>query len=271
LTEHRSRYEVQAVAKAVAVLGAFEDREELNLAELAERVQVPKPTVFRLAATLQQAGLLERGSNGSYSLGLRFVSIARLVLARGLPRTARPFMEDLWRAFGHTINLAVLDAGEMLLVETVESRHSLRVVSPLGGREPLHATALGKALAAELSSEEVDHILADHPLRPLTPETITSRTKLDKDLARTRERGFALDAGECRVGGNCVAAPIFDHRGVVAAISLSATSEQLVAEDFEIVGGAVRSAAVEITRALGATRDGWDEFHEGRVEGARGG
>jgi DNA-binding IclR family transcriptional regulator len=264
-SQERTPYEVQAVRKAVAILEAFEDVKELSLAELVERVQVPKPTVFRLAATLEQAGLLERGSNGSYYLGLRLVSIARLVLARGLPGTARPFMEELSRSFGHTVNLAVLDGGEMLFVETLESRHNLRVVSPVGAREPVHATAIGKSLAAQLSSVEIDRILAEHPLTSLTPKTITSRAKFEEELALTRDRGFSTDAGECRLGGHCIAAPIFDHHGVVGAISLSATSGQLPAEDFEIVGTAVRRAGEGISEALGADRQGWENTHEEAV------
>jgi DNA-binding IclR family transcriptional regulator len=255
----RTPYQVQAVVKAVAIFAAFEEEERLSLAELAVRVQLPKPTVFRLAATLQQAGLLERRLDGSYGLGLRFVSIARLVLARGLPRTAQPFMEELLHSYGHTVNLAVPEGGEMLFVEILESRHNLRVVSPVGAREPLHASAIGKAVAAQLSSEELARVLAEHPLRSLTPKTITSRAKLEEELVLTRERGFSTDSGECRVGSHCIGAPVFDLHGVVGAISLSATSEQLPTEDFAIVGRAVSKAAKGISEALGAGRQGFDD------------
>jgi IclR family acetate operon transcriptional repressor len=242
---------VQAVSRAVALLRAFESAEELTLAELAARIELPKPTVFRLASTLEQEGLLDRRRGGSYSLGLGFVSMARLVLARGLVGTARPFMEELHRSFGHTVNLAVPDQNEVLLVEVLESSHELRVVSPVGAREALHATAMGKALAAKLSPAELDALLAESPLRPLTPNTISSRRAFERELARIRELGFATDEEECRIGGHCVGAAISDRYGPVGAISISATSAQVPASDFPEVGAAVAAAAARISRALG--------------------
>jgi IclR family acetate operon transcriptional repressor len=250
------RYSVQAVRRAIAILGEFENCEQLSLRELVARVGMPKPTVFRLVTTLEQTGLLERCPSGSYRLGLKLVSVARLALSRGLPETARPYAEDLSRSFGHTVNVGVLDEGEVLIVQVIESRHNPRVISPVGAREPLHATALGKAIAAHLDAEILRRVLADRPLTPITLRTISSRVLLEHELALTRERGFSTDEGECRVEGHCVAAPLFDSRGIIGAISVSATSSQLPAADFQLVGASVISAARVVSQALGAqTRD----------------
>lgn len=250
----RGKYDVQAVRRAVSILSAFEDVEELSLGELAERVQMPKPTVFRLVSTLEHVGLLERRPSGSYGIGLKLVSLARLTLSRGLPEIARPATQALFRPFGHTVNVGALDRAEIVIVDVLESRHNPRVVSDVGAREALHATALGKAVAAHLEPEHLTELLAHHPLTALTPNTITSRAALDRELALTRERGFATDVRECRIDGHCVAAPIFDHRGIAGAVSISAPSSQIPLDDLPVLASSVVEAARAITQTLGGSQ-----------------
>jgi IclR family acetate operon transcriptional repressor len=241
------------VVRALALLCAFEEATELSVAQLAERTGVPKPTVVRLAGTLENAGMLVRApGRHSFVLGPRLVSLARLVLTRGLPELARPYLETLARRFGHSVNLAVLDSGEMLFLDVIESRSSLRMASALGAREPVHATAVGKAVAARLPGAELDALLASRPLRAFTQQTITSRAQFDRELAAVRARGYAIDRGESIAGARCIAAEIISPHGVAGAISISAAVEQLPEDDFEVIGPAVRWVADEVSAALGA-------------------
>jgi IclR family acetate operon transcriptional repressor len=248
----RGAGDVRSVARAISVLTAFEDAEQLSLAQLAAHTRLPKPTVFRLALTLENAGFLIRSEEvHMFSLGPRLVSVARLVLARGLPITARPHMTALARQFGYTVSLAVLDAGEVLFLDVIESRTNLRMVFGIGTREPFHSDAVGKAVAAQLDRAELDALLSRRPLRALTPHTITSRAALEAELQNIRERGYATDRGESQGGAHSVAAAIFGPRGVVGGISLSAAADQLPEEDFAIAGAAVREATDAISAALG--------------------
>lgn len=249
-------YDVRSVGRAVSVLGAFQDIEELSLADLSKRLHLPKPTLFRLAATLEHEGMLERTPNGSYRLGFRLVSLARLVLTRGLPGAAQPYLASLSHTFGYTVNLGVLSAGEILFIDAVESRERFRVVPAIGSREALHATAIGKAIASSLDSETLSRILRDRPLRPLTPRTIVTRAKFEAELSRIREHGYATDQGECHLGAHCIGAVILGGNGVVGGLSVSATSDQLPREDFPVVGAAVADAARRINEALGTSNDG---------------
>jgi len=244
--------DVRSVARAISVLTAFEDAEEQSLADLASSTNLPKPTVFRLALTLENAGFLSRSEEGHlFSLGPRLVSVARLVLTRGLPETARPHMEQLARTFGHTVNLAVLDDDEMLFLDVIESRSNLRMVSAIGTREAFHATAVGKAVAAELDPEDLEALLGRRPLRGLTPATITSRAQLEAELQEIKERGYSTDRGESQAGAHCVGAPILGRHGVVGGISVSAAADQLPEDDFPLLGAAVREATDAISEALG--------------------
>lgn len=247
--------DIRAVTRALSVLAAFEEAEELSLADLAEHTGLPKPTVFRLALTLENAGFLTRSTEGHmFSLGPHLVSIARLVLDRGLPAIARPHMEQLARQFGHTVNLAVLEKGAVLFVDVIESRSTLRMVSGIGAREPLHATAVGKAVAANLDPAELEAVLNMQPLGALTPNTITSRTRLEAELREIKARRYSTDRGEFRLGAHCVAAAVTGRHGVVGGISVSATADQLPDDDFPMVGSAVRAAADAVSEALGGRR-----------------
>jgi IclR family acetate operon transcriptional repressor len=244
--------DVRSVARAISVLTAFEDADQLSLADLAAHTRLPKPTVFRLVLTLENAGILARSEEGNlFSLGPRLVSIARLVLSRGLPEIARPHMQALARSYGHTVNLAVLDEDEMLFVDVIESRSTLRMVSGVGTREPFHSTAVGKAVVAELDAEELETMLGRRPLRAVTPRTITSRAQFDAELREIHARGYSTDRGESQPGAHCVAAPIIGRHGVVGGISVSAATDQLPEEDFPVLGPAVREATDAISSSLG--------------------
>jgi len=250
--ETRGAGDVRSVARALSVLNSFEDAEALSLAELAARTALPKPTVFRLALTLENAGFLSRSEDGNlFTLGPRLISVARLVLTRGLPAAARPHMQALARTLGHTVNLAVLDDDEMLFLDVIESRSNLRMASAIGTREPFHAAAVGKAVVAELEPADVEALLSRRPLRALTPRTITSRAQLEAELEETRARRYATDHGESQVGAHCVAAPIVGRHGVLGGISVSAAADQLPEDDFALVGAAVREATDAISAALG--------------------
>lgn len=244
--------DVRAVSRAVAILAAFEDHDALGLADLTKAADLPKPTAFRIAATLENSGMLERSPDGLYRLGPRLVSLARIVLSRGLPAVAQPHMRALARTFGHSVNLGVLNGSNVLYLDMLESRHSLRMVTGIGALEPLHATAIGKAIAAALPSEELNSLLASYTLRPLTPATITSRARFEVEIEQVRKRGYAIDDAECQPGARCVGAAIRDRHGVIGGISMSASLEYLPDDDLPLAGAAVRDAANAVSVELGA-------------------
>ena len=135
---------------------------------------------------------------------------------------AAPLMNDLLTRFRETVNLGVLDGGEVLYVHVVESPHAFRLAAHAGMRSPLYSTSLGKCLLSRLPAEKVDAILKKNPIQPLTPHTVRDAAALNRELSRVRTRGYAVDNGEDSSGARCVAAPIFNAAGeVVAAISIS--------------------------------------------------
>lgn len=243
-------YLVQSVVRAMDVLRVLGDRGAMSLAELVDATQLPKPTAFRLVKTLEHAGFVEHWPESGYTLGPSFVRGARAFLSRGLREVARPHLEFLHRSSGHSVNLAVLSGAEVLYIDVLESQAGLRMVSLIGSTEPLHATAVGKAIAAELPEVLLDQLLADRPMTALTPSTIRSRSQLGRELDVVRERGYAVDDEECVVGARCLGAAIKDVTRCVGGVSISASKTLLHDEDLTALGDLVRQTAQRISEKL---------------------
>jgi DNA-binding IclR family transcriptional regulator len=146
-------YIVKPVYKALQVLQCLGDEQrELALSEICYRVGLPKTTVFRYLYTLRECGFVDYDpATDLYRLGLRMWELGRAAGARlRIREVAVPFMRELRNRFNETVNLGMLDDTEVVYLEIVESRRSLRMHAKLGGRDPVYSTTLGKASMAFL-------------------------------------------------------------------------------------------------------------------------
>lgn len=243
------------LARGLSLLNAFGPADvELNLTELAARTGLPKPTAHRLLTELVSWGGLERTRSG-YRLGMRlFVLGQRVPRPRGLRDAALPYLEDLYEATHENIHLAVLDGVDTLFLEKVTGRQSMPIISRVGGRLPAYCTATGKLFLAFGARDRLRQVV-NAGLTRLTPRTIVMPGLLERDLARTLERGYGINREEAEVGVSAVAAPVFDHRRqVIAAISITGHANRL---DLERLAPAVRTSALSLSRELShATANG---------------
>ncbi|WP_067433457.1 IclR family transcriptional regulator [Nocardioides jensenii] len=210
------------LGKVVAVLSAFEvDDHELRLAEISRRTGLAKGTTHRIVADLVAARLMDRTETG-YRLGGKLFELGmRASVERGLLEVATPFMEDLYERTHETVHLGVLEGREVVYVAKIGGHRQASSPSRLGGRMPVHCTAIGKALLAHSPSAFVAEVLSA-PLERRTPRTVTGPGLLRRQLDRVVEAGVAFEHEESAVGIVCVAAPVLDADDrPVAAVSVT--------------------------------------------------
>lgn len=242
------------MSNALAVLEAFTlEKPELGVTELSRALGVGKSTVHRLLASLAARGYVRKDPHtDKYCLGLKVFEVGSLVpTQRTIREAAVPHLQHLMSASRETVHLGVLAGWEVVYVDKIESHQALQMYSRIGRRAPLHCTALGKALLAFQSEEEVERFLGRR-LRAYTPATLTDPAKVRKELERIRTTGCALDNEEFEVGLMCIAAPVRDHTGtVVASLGVACPAVRLPEERVAPLAKLVREAAAGASATLG--------------------
>lgn len=245
---------IKSLGKVLLVLECFSRHDRgLGLAEIAARTRLPKATTHRLLASLKAIGLIEQPHEGDhYRLGMKLFELGSVVLANlELPREAQPFVDRLAAMTGATIHLCIFDGDQAVFVDR---RHADAVTRNTLIRlegAPVHCTAVGKAILAFQPERVIRRIIAQG-LTAFTPRTITEGPALLAELARIRERGFAIDEGEHQPDLRCIAAPIRNGAGqVIAAISVSGPSTLIAPADDDRTSRLVTGTAQELSRRLG--------------------
>ncbi len=207
-------------SRALAVLGAFDTgAPRLSLSEIAERSGMPLTTVHRLLGELTDWGALQRRPDGRYEIGRRLWDLGLLAPVQlELRQVAAPFLLDVHTATRDTVHLAVREGRSALYVERVSGRESVPVVSQVGSRLPLHATGVGKVLLAHAPADVRRQVLAE--LTRVTPYTVTQPGRLESQLRRVRQQGYAQTTEEMSLGACSVAVPVRQDDEVVAAIGI---------------------------------------------------
>jgi DNA-binding IclR family transcriptional regulator len=244
---------ISAVDKAMRVLEAMRGKREVPLSELTARTRLVKGSVFRILYTLERLGYVEKFDGGRYSLTSRLGRLVRDQRSGSdLSSVAAPFMAQLLQRFQETINLGVLDGGEVLYIHVLECSHAFRLAAHAGAQSPVYSTALGKCLLCCLPPAEIQALLKTCPLRPKTPRTIREHSVFYQELEKVRAVGYAVDCEEDSIGARCVAAPILDPENrVCAAISLSGPAIRVKPAHDKLVGKALTEVSRQISTLLG--------------------
>jgi IclR family acetate operon transcriptional repressor len=247
-------YSVVALERGLEVLQllATEDR-AYSLQELVDRAALPKTTVFRLLVTLERKGFVERTPDGRHRIGLQLGRLGKFAHATfDLRRISEAELKQLHESSSDTVNLASWRNDQIIYVEVLVSPLRTKIVELPGTVAPLHASALGKAVAAYLGDEELRRILGSAGFPRLTSRTITNLRAFNADLAKTRARGFSLDREETDLDASCIGGPIFDANGVVGAVSVSATTARMNIGRVRILAPQLLAACRSISAKLGA-------------------
>lgn len=253
--------QVQSLVRALAIVNRLAAADEgITLTEVAQQVGLSPSTAHRLLTTLEQERYVQFDlERRLWSVGVQaFVAGAAFLKTRSLVATARPHMRALMEESEETVNLAVEDQAEAVYLSQVECRQMMRAFARPGGRVPLHCSSVGKALLSALPDGDLVRILHRQGLARVTLKTITTTTALRGDLARARERGYAIDDEEHAVGLRCIAAVVFNEAAdPVAAVSLSGPMARIPDERIPLLGDLVRRKADAITAQLGGQLPDW--------------
>jgi DNA-binding IclR family transcriptional regulator len=201
----------------------------LNLREICQKTNINKATAYRMLSHLQREGYVFRNDAGNYSFGIKLLQLGSHTDQRAtLRESAQPFLQELWQVTGETINLAVLERGEVLYLDVFESPHVFRLASKAGMQRPVYSTALGKSLAAFVPLTQRRNLLAVQKFEASTPHTISSLAQFEKELERVRHQGYAVDDEESVLGARCISAPVLNRSGeAIAAVSVAGPTTRI--------------------------------------------
>lgn len=237
-------------SRLVDIMFAFTaKRRELSLADLARLTGLPHPTVRRLALELVEAGVLNRDQRGLFTVGLRLWQLATLAPhTESLRAVANPFMEDLFMATQQHVQLAVLEGEEAVVIDRRSAPRAPGLVSRVGGRLPLHASAVGKVLLAHQSDAFIEHVL-ERRLPRYTAKTIADADKLRQELVQCRKLGVMTVEGELTPEVDSAAARIVGADGrVVGALSVIVHQDRVRLQSIQ---PSVHACGLGISRLLG--------------------
>jgi DNA-binding IclR family transcriptional regulator len=220
---------VKSVSHVVGAIEYLQAHPGARLVEIAERVGIHKSNASRLLKSLQWHGWVARDTTGlTYRIGARLVSIGQVTMNQfALADQLIPMMQLLRNASGETVHVAVFDDGDMLHVRRIESLQVIRVACPLGTRDKLHCTALGKAFLAALPDTEMKRVMNNIDFEKRTPNTITDREAFLVEMRKTRARVYSIDDEEGRLGVRCLGMPLVQRNShAVGAVSIAGPAQR---------------------------------------------
>jgi len=221
----RSFRDAGVVGRAVRLLELIAEAGPFRFSELQERTDLPKATLHRLLSELSDERLVRFDEKTNlYQAGFRVLELANHVWTRSDIRAlAHDQLLGLSALTNETVQLAVHADTQVVIIDHIESRESVRLSLSIGTQIPVYCTGIGKVMLAWCDQRQQESILSRVSFARFTPNTVTDVSELKKELAQVSERGYAIDAEEHFAGSSCIAAPIVDHSGrAVAGISITA-------------------------------------------------
>ena len=245
---------IRALAKAVYLLEQLADEREATPRRLAELIDEPRTTTYRLLRSLEALDLVEPGSqSGSYRLGWKLMRLGAAVVERLDERQAAlPVMERVHERVGETVFLLVRRGRSAVCIERLEGLRVQSLALRLGGSLPLHVGAGPRVLLAWEPESEWEQYVADGALEALTDETPVTRDALFDELTKTRDRGYAVSDEDVTPGIASLGAPILDYTGGIrAALSIGGMKSFLLGSERDEFVRLLVDGARDISRALG--------------------
>jgi len=206
-------------ARALAVLAAFESTTgPLTVARIAQRSRLPLSTTYRLVHELEAWGGVDRLDDGTYQVGMRIWELGQLA-GRRLRDTAHPFLQDLFDLTHENVHLSVREGTQVLYIDKLYGSRKVPIVSRVGGRLPLHTTAVGRVLLAAEPQWFIDAYV-ERELEAPTERTLIDPEGLKGAISDVAAHGFSITVNQVRVGSCSIAMPVVVDGHCVAALGV---------------------------------------------------
>jgi DNA-binding IclR family transcriptional regulator len=250
----QEKYVVPALERGLRLLSEFNRHDRtLSAPELAKRLNVPRSTVFRLLATLERMGFVERADGGhGYRLGMAVLRLGFEYLASlELTEIGRPLLDRLRDEIGHSCNLVVRDGRSIVYVAKSVMQTAFVSSVTVGTRLPAHATVLGRVLLEDLSLGELRELYPEDNLEMFSENTPKTVIDLFHMVQKDKERDFVLQEGFFESSISTIAAPVRNHTGrIVAALGATIPAPHIESNELDRIVQRVRETAGELSRLL---------------------
>ena len=226
------RQGIQGIARAAALLRALEHQPDgMSLGQLAKAVELPRSTVQRIVDALDNEGFVIAASAASgVRLGPALLALAAATRFH-IAEAARQTLEALAKECGETVDLSIADQDKVVFIDQVSGTHRLTAVSAVGVSFPLHSSANGKAALAAMRDDDIVKLRKRLRLLALTPNTITTWERLEREIAAVRRTGLAFDREENSLGICAVAMSIRSPSGEIAALSVPVPTQRFKVDE----------------------------------------
>ena len=247
--------QVRSVVRSLTLLRYIAASDNgLTLTEVADKSSLPASTTHRLLTTLESERFVRFDASASlWQVGVTsFMVGSAFTRTRNLLNLAKPYLRRLMDQTGETTNIFVETGGQVVCLDQVESRFTMRAITQIGGRIPMYCSASGKAILGMLPPERRDILLAEQSLARLTAHTITDQGRLISELEEVYRQGIAIDNEEHSDDLRCIAAPVFGENGLpVAAVSVSGPASRIRNRRVSEISAQVRNMALTVTAEFG--------------------
>jgi len=247
---------VQSVERTLDIVETLSEyKTGVGVTTLSKELHLHKSTVHRLLTTLMLRKYVEQDTETSkYRLGMKLFELGNAVLSKlDIRQHAMPYLRQLWRSSGETVQLAIVDQYKVLYVDVLETLEKVGVKSNVGERVPLHCSASGKIWLASLPDDtRLDEVMKFIKFEPFTPYTIDTPEKLKLSLSEARQQGFAIDNQEYSNDLVGIAAPVKNYRGrVIACVGITAPAMRVNDQRVTDLAKQVKSTADKISQSMG--------------------
>lgn len=244
---------ITMVDRAILILQeVFSADGYIGVSEIAQNLDLPKATVYRILNTLYQRNFVEKDTEtDKYKLGLIFIQYAEKVKSKlNIKTISEPVMKKLSQDVGETVNLGISHEGNVLNIFSIEGETST-LVSKLIPISPLYCASTGKIFLSQMSDEEIKNYFNSHEIHKRTVNTITKYEDFTKERERILKDKVAFDNEEYEYGLTCIASAITNTRGdTIAALSVSGPTSRLKVKGIDNIIEKLRKVSNEISERL---------------------